>query len=66
MSEAGEMEYVVVISEDRRHSIWPAFRDLPWGWSAEGFRGPRADCLAHIDRVWTDLRPAPTDGAEPA
>ncbi|MFV0474051.1 MAG: MbtH family protein [Pikeienuella sp.] len=58
MSDADETEYAVVISEDGRHSIWPGFRPPPWGWSAEGFRGSRAACLAHIDEVWTELRPA--------
>lgn len=50
-------EYLVVISEDGRHSIWPAFRAVPWGWTAEGFRGSRDDCLTHIAQVWTEMRP---------
>lgn len=50
-------EYLVVISEERRYSIWPAFRAIPWGWTATGFRGAREECLAHIASVWTDLRP---------
>lgn len=52
-----ETQYLVTISEDGRRSVWPALRALPWGWSAEGFRGTRDACLAHIAVVWTDLRP---------
>ncbi|OPC78623.1 antibiotic synthesis protein MbtH [Embleya scabrispora] len=47
----------VVINDEDQYSVWAADRDIPAGWRAEGFTGPRADCLAHIDRVWTDMRP---------
>lgn len=63
MSDTLQTDYVVVVSESGRHSIWPSFKPFPWSWSAEGFRGSRDDCLAHIDRVWTDLRPAPETGS---
>ncbi|MDO5611883.1 MAG: MbtH family NRPS accessory protein [Paracoccus sp. (in: a-proteobacteria)] len=53
-------EYLVVTAEDGRYSIWPAFRTVPWGWAASGFRGSRDDCLAHIAAVWTELRPKAT------
>ncbi|GAA1286162.1 MbtH family protein [Saccharothrix xinjiangensis] len=50
-------EFLVVINDEDQHSIWFADRDLPPGWRAEGKRGSRDDCLAHIDQVWTDMRP---------
>ena len=39
--------------------------DMPWhgkstppdGWHTVGVAGPRQDCLDHIERVWTDMRP---------
>jgi MbtH protein len=49
--------YRVVLNDEEQYSIWPAERDLPPGWRADGFTGPEADCLAHIDEVWTDMRP---------
>ncbi len=49
--------YQVVLNDEEQYSIWPADRDLPAGWRAEGTTGPRAECLAHIDVVWTDMRP---------
>jgi len=50
--------YRVVINDEEQYSVWPADRDLPPGWSAPGASGPKSACLAHIDEVWTDMRPA--------
>lgn len=52
-----ERTYLVVRNDEEQYSIWLADRELPAGWSAEGTRGTREECLAHIDRVWTDMRP---------
>jgi MbtH protein len=49
--------YLVVLNDEEQYSIWPADRDLPPGWRGDGFSGLKADCLAHIDEVWTDMRP---------
>ena len=49
--------YRVVVNDEEQYSIWPAGRDLPPGWEAEGFEGPKPECLAHIEEVWTDMRP---------
>jgi MbtH protein len=48
----------VVRNDEEQYSIWPADRELPPGWSATGFAGAKDDCLAHVDQVWTDMRPA--------
>jgi MbtH protein len=50
-------EYLVVVNDEEQYSIWFAGRDIPDGWRAEGKRGMKAECLAHIDEVWTDMRP---------
>jgi uncharacterized protein YbdZ (MbtH family) len=49
--------YRVVLNHEEQYSIWPVDRDLPPGWRDEGTTGPKASCLAHIDEVWTDMRP---------
>lgn len=49
--------YRVVRNSEEQYSIWPAARELPSGWQATGFDGGREECLAHIDEVWTDMRP---------
>ncbi|MDX3382377.1 MbtH family NRPS accessory protein [Streptomyces niveiscabiei] len=49
--------YRVVLNHEEQYSIWPAGRDLPDGWYDEGTSGTKEECLAHIDQVWTDMRP---------
>ena len=50
-------EYLVVVNDEEQYSIWFAGRDIPDGWRAEGKRGMKAECIAYIDEVWTDMRP---------
>jgi len=49
--------YRVVINDEEQYSIWPTDREVPAGWRAEGVEGVKADCLKHIETVWTDMRP---------
>jgi MbtH protein len=49
--------YLVVLNDEEQYSIWLADRELPAGWRVEGTKGSKAECLAHIDEVWTDMRP---------
>lgn len=49
--------YKVVVNAEEQYSIWPADRDLPAGWNDAGFSGSKDACLAHIEAVWTDMRP---------
>lgn len=49
--------YAVVVNHEEQYSIWPTFREIPLGWRAVGKEGPKADCLAYIEAVWTDMRP---------
>ncbi|WP_229913996.1 MbtH family protein [Streptomyces capitiformicae] len=48
----------VVVNHEEQYSIWPTNMKLPAGWDPEGFEGSRQECLARIDQVWTDMRPA--------
>ena len=56
-SDDAETAYKVVINHEEQYSIWPAEREVPRGWRTVGKRGPKKDCLAHIEEVWTDMRP---------
>lgn len=49
--------YEVVVNQEEQYSIWPVGKPVPLGWRAEGKQGAKADCLAYISEVWTDLRP---------
>ncbi|MGW8354465.1 MbtH family protein [Streptomyces wedmorensis] len=48
----------VVRNDEEQYSVWPVGRELPAGWSEARKRGTKAECLAHVGRSWTDLRPA--------
>ena len=49
--------FIVVINHEEHYSIWPTYKEIPAGWRAEGKSGKKAECLAYIDEVWTDMRP---------
>jgi MbtH protein len=49
--------YTVVVNDEEQYSLWPADRELPAGWRAEGTRGTKSECLSRIEEVWTDMRP---------
>lgn len=52
-----EIFYHVVINEEKQYSIWPTFKTVPIGWSVIGIAKNKADCLAYIKEIWTDMRP---------
>ncbi len=51
------IRYAVVINHEEQYSIWPIDREVPLGWKKAGFEGTKKKCLAHIEEVWTDMRP---------
>ena len=53
-----DTQFLVVINEEQQYSIWPEFKAVPQGWSAEAAAASKADCLAYIEAHWTDMRPA--------
>ena len=59
MTNAGDDTslYKVVLNDEEQYSIWPAERANAPGWRDAGKTGTKAQCLAHIQEVWTDMRP---------
>lgn len=49
--------YKVVMNHEEQYSIWPEYKENPLGWMDVGKVGPKAECLAYIKEVWTDMRP---------
>jgi uncharacterized protein YbdZ (MbtH family) len=49
--------YKVVMNHEEQYSIWPDYKEIPIGWKHVGKSGSRAECLAYIKEVWTDMRP---------
>ncbi len=58
MSAEDTERYRVVVNHEGQYSIWPVHRCVPPGWFEEGTVGSKADCLEHIERVWTDVAPS--------
>jgi MbtH protein len=57
MSNSDSPTFTVVVNHEEQYSVWWAERSLPTGWREAGYRGTRSECLSHIERIWTDLRP---------
>ena len=49
--------YQVVVNDEEQYSIWRADRERPAGWRDAGMQGSKAECLAYISSVWTDMTP---------
>jgi len=55
--EDEQATYFVLINHEGQHSLWPAFLDVPAGWSIAHGEDSRSACLDYINRSWTDMRP---------
>jgi MbtH protein len=53
----GNANYKVLVNHEGQYSIWLAARENPIGWSDGGKSGSKAECLAYVKEVWTDMRP---------
>ena len=52
-----DRDYHVVVNDEEQYSIWFTDQPIPAGWRAAGKTGKKAECLAYIKEVWTDMRP---------
>lgn len=50
--------FFVLVNEERQHSLWPTFAEVPAGWTKVFGEDDREACLAYVEENWTDLRPA--------
>lgn len=55
--QESKIVYRVVVNDEEQYSIWPMYKEIPNGWRDVGKEGLKADCLAYIAEVWTDMRP---------
>jgi MbtH protein len=53
-----DARYLVVVNGEAQHALWPAFADLPPGWTIALPASSRQECLDYVERHWTDMRPA--------
>ncbi len=50
-------QFRVVVNQEAQYSIWPKSKPNALGWEDTGFAGTKSECLFHIGRIWTDMRP---------
>ncbi|MEC3976389.1 MbtH family protein [Amycolatopsis sp. H20-H5] len=55
--EDNEASYYALVNEENQHSLWPAFAEIPAGWTVAHGQDTRQACLDHINENWTDMRP---------
>ncbi|KRV50462.1 protein mbtH [Wenjunlia vitaminophila] len=55
--EDPDARYLVLVNEEEQHSLWPAFAEVPAGWTAVFGEDSREACLRYVETHWTDLRP---------
>ena len=55
--EEDDREYKVLVNGEEQYSLWLAWQEIPKGWRDTGKIGKKADCLAYVKEVWTDMRP---------
>ncbi len=49
--------YSVLVNDENQHSLWPAFAEVPAGWTVVFGKDSRQACLDYINENWTDMRP---------
>lgn len=52
-----EGTFHVLVNDEGQHSLWPAFAEVPAGWTVVVESDTRDACLAYVEEHWTDLRP---------
>lgn len=50
-------QYFVLVNDEGQHSLWPVFADVPNGWTVVYGQEERQNCLAYMEKSWTDMRP---------
>ncbi len=49
--------YYVLVNDENQHSLWPAFAEIPAGWTVVHGENSRQACLEYVESNWTDMRP---------
>ncbi len=49
--------YKVLVNHEEQYFIWRVDKENAIGWRDAGKSGPKTECLADINEVWTDMRP---------
>ena len=52
-----EGRFRVLVNDEGQHSLWPAFAEVPGGWTVAFEENTREACLEYVEAHWTYLRP---------
>ncbi|MEU9575610.1 MbtH family protein [Streptomyces massasporeus] len=55
--EDPDAAYHVLVNEEGQHSLWPAFAEVPAGWTVVLRQAGREECVDYVNTHWTDMRP---------
>ena len=55
----------VLVNAEAQYSLWPEPLPLPAGWRLVHGPASRADCVAHIEQHWHDMRPLSLQQLQP-
>ncbi len=47
----GYNNFFVVFNGEKHYSIWPVELPVPAGWSKDGFKGKKYECLNYIKKL---------------
>ena len=49
--------FYALVNDEGQYSLWPAFAEIPAGWTVAHGAASRQSCLDHVEEHWTDMRP---------
>lgn len=55
--ENDDLTFYTLINDEGQYSLWPAFHEVPDGWTVVHGEDSRQACLDYIEENWTDMRP---------
>lgn len=55
--ENNDGTYLALVNDEGQYSLWPAFIEVPAGWTVALAETDRQSALDHINADWTDMRP---------
>jgi MbtH protein len=49
--------FLVLVNDEEQYSLWPAFAEVPAGWTVALAETDRQTAVDHVNENWTDMRP---------
>lgn len=49
--------FLVLVNDENQHSLWPAFAEVPAGWTVVLPETDREAAIEYVNKNWTDMRP---------